>query len=425
MFIYYSALYLQVPSKFRYPFYGTMHWYVVERYHSQLAKLGNIGGEGRNSPPLPTAEDQVGGANNAVVAGEGEGEDPSQPLSSVPINNRKWLKGVALDKVQVSSGTTRRSSVDLIAESAQPYLSTYERDGLLALVQEMLGASELFIPDAPHTYPNPKQLLEELRDQLQCSSVERVCASRPTGVGLVPTQPISRSGSGSIRRRKKGGSSTASGGTPRKRGRKVDEDGTKSVKVQKKDEKMSKQKIARKRKRKPLLVSLPKSLMMKGGEREERSQNGSRGDGEMSATDTGNSELVPDKVEEGGVNDEEECFEVVRLESEQPINVALTGQLLTPPMSLSSASADSISPSPSPSPIPPSSPLTPSSSHPFTLKLELDSPIMSCATPLSQATPTSQSTTLHLLSQQIHTSSPDSLSIESSMAPSTGSSISE
>ena len=162
------------------------------------------------------------------------------------------------------------------------------------------------------------------------------------------------------------------------------------------------------------------------GEREEISQNGGQGDGETSVTDTGNSELVPDKVEEGGVKDEEEYFEIVRLESEQPINIALTGQLLTPPMSLSSASADSISPSPSPSPIPPSSPLTPSSSHPFTLKLELDSPIMSCATPLSQATPTSQSTTLHLLSQEMHMNSPDSLPrVESSMAPSTGNSISE
>ena len=415
----FSLLFLvQVPSKFRYPFYGTMHWYVVERYHSQLAKLSNTGGEGRNSPPLPTKDDQVGGAND----GEEE-EDPSQPLSSVPINNRKWLKGVALDKVQVSGGTTRRSSIDLIAESAQPYLSTYERDGLLALVQEMLGAGELFIPDAPHTYPNPRQLLEELRDQLQCSGVEKVCASRPTGVGLVPTQPISRRGSGSIRRRKKGGSDA---GSPRKRGRKVDEDGTKSVKVQKKDEKLSKRKVVRKRKRKPLLISLPKSLMMRGalsGEREEISQNGGQGD---SATDTGNSELVPDKVEEGGVKDEEEYFEVIRLESEQPINIALSGQLLTPPMSLSSASADSISPSPSPSPIPPSSPRTPSSSHPFTLKLELDSPIMSCATPLSQATPTSQSRTLHLLSQEMHMNSPDSLPrVESAMAPSTGDSISE
>jgi hypothetical protein len=394
-----------------------MHWYVVERYHSQLAKLGKT--EGRSSPPLPTTVDQVGGANvieaeAATVVGEEE-EDPSQPLSSVPINNRKWLKGVALNRVQVSSGT-RRSSVDF-AESAQPYLSTYERDGLLALIQEMLG-NELFIPDAPHTYPNPKQLLEELKEQLQSSSVERVCTSRPTGVGLVHPQPVSR-GSGHIGSRKKGGGSS---GTPRKRGRKVDEDGiAKGVKIQKKDEEMSK------RKRKPLLVSVPKSLLMKGalgGEREVMSQNGSQDGGEIGAIDTGNGELVvPDKVEEGDVKDEE-GFEVVRLESEE---LALTGQLLTPPMSLSSASADSMSPSPSPSPIPPSSPLTPSSSHhPFTLKLELDSPIMMYATPLSQATPTSQSTTLHLLSQETHIDSSDTVStVESPLAPTTDDSISE
>ena len=401
-----------------------MHWYVVERYHSQLARLGGKTWGERSSPSLPSMEDQVGGANDAEeVAGEGAGEeDPSQPLSSVPINNRKWLKGVALKKVQV--GGARRSSVDF-AESAQPYLSMYERDGLLALIQEMLGR-ELFIPDAPHTYLNPKQLLEELNEQLQCSSVERMCATRPTGVGLVPAPLVSR-GSDCVGSRKKGGSSaTGASGTPRKRGRKVDEDSAKSVKVQKKDEKISKRKVASKRKRKPLLVSIPKLLVKGGldGGRGESSQNSSQGDSEVSLSKvavTGNSELMSNKIEQGIVKDEE-CFEVVGLESEQQVNnVALAGQILTPPMSLSSASADSISPSPSPSPIPPSSPLTPSS-HPFTLKLELDSPITSYATPLSQTTPTFQSTT-HLLSQQTNKDLSETLSIESPMA--TSDSVSE
>ena len=345
-----------------------------------------------------------------------EEEDQSQPLSSVPINNRKWLKGVALKKVQVSG--TRRSSVDS-AESAQPYLSMYERDGLLALIQEMLG-KELFILDTPHTCPNPKQLLEELSEQLQCSNVERMCAPRPTGVGLIPAPLVSR-GSDHVGSRKKGGSS-ATGGTPRKRGRKIDEDSTKSVKVQKKDDKTSKRKVASKRKRKPLLVSLPKSLMKGtlGGEREEISQNGRQGVGEVSLSEVaviGNSEVIPNKTEQAIVKDEQ-CFEVIGVEPEQQVNVE---QILTPPMSLSSASADSISPSPSPSPIPPSSPLTPSS-HPFTLKLELDSPISSCATPLSQTTPTVQSTT-PLLSQQTSKDLSETVSIESPMA--TSDSVSE
>ena len=42
-----------------------------------------------------------------------------------------------------------------------------------------------------------------------------------TGVGLVPARPVNRRGSGSIKRRKKGGSDA---GSPRKRGRKVDEE---------------------------------------------------------------------------------------------------------------------------------------------------------------------------------------------------------
>lgn len=333
-----------------------MHWYVVERYHSQLAKLSKTGGGGgvggRCSPPLPSTDDQMGGANDAEkeTAAAPEGEDPSQPLSSMSINNRKWLKGVALNKVQVSGA--RRNSID-VAESAQPYLSTYERDGLLALIQEMLG-SELFIPDTPHTCPNPRQLLEELSEQLQCSNVERMCAVRPTGVGLVPpVQPVSRGGGG-MGSRKNRGNVSASSGTPRKRGRKVDdEDSTKSVKAQKKDGKISKRKVALKRRRKPLLVSLPKSLM-KGSFDGEREESGSQGDGEITSSKvavTDDSEQPLNEMEQGVVKDEER-LEVIGHESEQLDNIALAGQILTPPMSLSSASADSISPSPSPSPPP-------------------------------------------------------------------------
>lgn len=386
-----------------------MHWYVVEQYHRQLAKLGKTGGGERNSPPLPSTEDsKIGRANMEV----GE-EDPSQPLSSAPINNRKWLKGVALKKVLVSGA--KRNSGDL-AESAQPYLSVYERDGLLALIQDMLK-SDLFVPDAPHTYPNPKQLLEELKEQLQCNNVEKVCATRPTGVGLVPA-PVSR-GSGRVGSRRKGGSNSASGGTPRKRARKICDAGeAKGMKVQKKDEQTSKRKVVSKRKQKPLLVSVPKSLVKSAldGGREEMLQNGSQGNGDLNeVSDTGGSELAPNKVEKGAVKDEEECMKVTGLESEELVSVVLTQEILTPPMSLSSAA--SISPSPSPSSLPPSSPLTPSS-HPFTLRLELDSPITSCTTPISQTTPTSHSTALHLLSQQINKNSSEILSIESPMATS-------
>ena len=349
----------------------------------------------------------MGGANMEMRE-----EDPSQPFSSAPSNNRKWLKGVALKKVLVSGA--KKCSNDF-AESAQPYLSMYERDGLTTLIQEML-MSDLFIPDVPHTCPNPKQLLEELQEQLQCSSVEKMCATRPTGVGLIPA-PVSR-GSGRVGSRRKRGSNNASNGSPRKRGRKECDDGeAKSVKIQQKDEQTLKRKVASKRKRKPLLVSVPKSLMKSvlDRDREETVQNGSQVGGAVSFSQvpiTGNSEEpAPNEVEQGVVKDEES----LKVTGVELVNVALTQEILTPPMSLSSAA--SISPSPSPSPLPPSSPLTPSS-HPFTLRLELDSPITSCATPLSQTTPTSHSTTIHLLSQQINNNSSEILSVDSPMATS-------
>ena len=247
-------MFTQVPSKFRYPFYGTMHWYVVEKYHSQLAK---IGGGRSNSPPLPSIDDQVGGA---IKEREDE-EDPSRPLSLAPINNRKWLKGVTLKKVQVGAN---KCSGDFV-ESALPYLSLFEKDGLLALVHEMLR-SDLFIPDAPPTYPNPKQLLKELEEQLRCRNVERMCAGRPTGIGLVPA-PVSR-GSDRVSRARSGA------GSPRKRGKRTcgEDDKSKGVKVQKKEVQISKRKVSSKRKRKPLIVSVPKSLL-KGGLEGDRGEN--------------------------------------------------------------------------------------------------------------------------------------------------------
>ena len=364
-----------------------MHWYVVERYHSQLSRLGRAKG-GRSTPSLLSSEQE----------GEEE-EDASKTLSLGVQVNRKWLKGVTLKKVQVGA---KKGSAELTESHTLPFLSVYEREGLLALIQQMLK-SDLFIPDAPPTYADPKEVLRELRDQLQCSNVERTCALRPTGVGVV--SPLA----GNRQSRTK---------TPQKRKRKVDEMAGKGVKVQKTDKPTTVRKATMKRKQKPLVVSVPKSLLSVAnpdvveGAYEDRVGGASparvgEGDsifqcapGSVSsevrvAGETRDSEVML-RMEERTA----ERIEVTKLETESEqlarsecqgggggrLSASVCGQglavpvLLTPPLSLSSIESNSRSPSPCPSHS--SSPCTPSS-QPFRLVLELDSPVPSS----SQTTP--------------------------------------
>ena len=322
-----------------------MHWYVVERYHTQLTKLGRVERRG-TSPPVSLEQDI-------------EEDDASKSLSSAPIN-RKWLKGVALKKVQVG---TMKCGSDLVESplEVKPFLSVYERDGLLALIQQMLNGN-LFLPDVPPTYPNPKEVLEELKDQLQCSSVEKLCAERPTGVALTPA-PFGNSMS-----RVRGNT------TPRKRKRKLDGE-SQGVKVQKKETPSNKRS---KRKRKPLVVSVPKSVMTPATEDREEKGVCNNNSSMCEVADTSEDDRAP-KIEE-----EAHLLEVAGPESERLVSSSNeeatcgsryapvpVSRLLTPPPSLSSASSLSMSPS-HPSPLP--SPSTPSS-HSFTLVLEQESPV--------------------------------------------------
>ena len=341
-----------------------MHWYVVEMYHRELAKLG--GAEGQSSPSLPCTEME-----------EEMGEEASKFLSSGSLINGKWLKEVKLKKVQVGA---KKCVADSAESTALPFLSVYEKDGLLVLIQQMLKG-DLFIPDAPPTLTNPKEVLRELADLLQSSTIEKLCALRPTGVGVVSAPVVNHT------RRTKGST------TPKKRRRKVEESvHREGVKVQKKDTPTRKRKPALKKRQKPLLVSLPMSAItldqlvggaLPGGSSADQHENSGNGVevklgcevvGERNG---GGIQLppVPEQLPERNVSQKDDDDEGL---SSHTCEVRMVPRLLTPPLSLSSA--ESLSPSPSSSL--PSSPCTPSSQS-FSLFLELDSPLMSS----SQTTP--------------------------------------
>ena len=327
---------------------------------------------------------------------EGEGADTSKPLSSGAQGNRKWLKEVTLKKVQVCS---KKSSGDLTESHTPPFLSAYEKDGLLGLVQQMLK-TDLFVPDAPPNYTNPKEMLMELQEQLRSPNMEKICAMRPTGVGVVSPLTSKR---------------TRASIKPRKRRREIDETNETSLegmKVQKKGTPTMKLKATakRKRKQKPLVVSVPVSLMSPatpdwvGEEKgvailDSNITDPDSGNGAGRVAETHNNESVS-MMEERPVEGKE-CTKLetdgghlVRSDSEEDDEaivcepgVVMT-RLLTPPLSLSSADSRS----PSPSHTLPSSPSTPSSQS-FRLILELDSPLSS----------SSQTTPLLSCQQQNHT----------------------
>lgn len=351
--------------KFRYPFYGTMHWYVIERYHNQLAKLGGAGG--RSTPPLPSVDQ--------------EEEDASKSLSSGAQINRKWLKGVALEKVQVRS---KKCGADSAESPVLPFLSTYEREGLLSLIQQMWKC-DLFMSDVPPSFTNSEEMLRELEDQLRSSNTEGICTVKPTGVGVV-TPPISKC------QRK-----IRSSSTPGKRRRKMETDCfQEGEKVMRQDNQNTKRKLTtRKRRRKPLVISLPKSVMDLSF-KEERRDGGGVLDASGRSNLRGNGVVESESERVSGV-EERKCGDLERQqeaelvlgskEKDKASPVSMCGEgvitsLLTPPLSLSSAESHSMSPPPCSSP--PSSPYTPTSQS-FSLVLELDSPLAASTqtTPLS------------------------------------------
>ena len=357
-----------------------MHWYVVERYHTQLAQLG--GARERSTTPLPCPDQEVG-----------EDGDTSKTLSLI---NGKWLKGVSLKKVHV--GSKKRSN-----ESAPPFLSIYEREGLLMLIQQMLKR-ELFSLDAPPTFTEPEELLRRLMEQLECSKEGLgLCASRPTGVGVV--SPLT---GGRLRKHR---SSTS----PKKRRRKTEGDAFhEGAKMLKRETSLTTKRRTKRKRRKSLVVSLPtKYIMIAAGDGDIRggSQSDNGGSDRASGVREYQDVSSVDDVRESPSSDtcardyggsgsvggdtaskrlgREEFVDRFVAESKQHVSERDEGSssegvtvmrplapLLSPPFDLTMTTTSS-SPNRSPSP---SSPCA-SPSQPFTLVLELESPHPSLSSP--------------------------------------------
>lgn len=143
----------QVQSKFCYPFYGPLHWYVVEKYYTQLSYLGvqPCCAESSDKPRLPG----------------------------------KWLKSVRLEKLPI---TRHKEATEEIIKTrtpqTPPYFSPLEREGLMLLVRRMREEG-LFSKDVPPSISNPEKILDCLWSQLHSPTLQSVVSEVPNGLSLL------------------------------------------------------------------------------------------------------------------------------------------------------------------------------------------------------------------------------------------------
>lgn len=292
---FYPAMpWLQVPLKFCYPFYGAIHWYVLQQYSQQLNSIGVVahtehevedGQQGEEDKE--EEEEEKGGGNERVIEGvevspssssgsssrwlkcvsvsrlsspgsqpvteEGESGDQENVKSasqvrqlclplSIPLKDMQQMDRL-LTEPQVSrtsldeSSPLRGGSTPLgllddagIRKQCQsktlctgdpmgpmcakpPYLSRFEREGLLMLIHRIKD-DHLFEMDA--CVPQPSCLLDDLKSQLGSPMLYIVSGHEPSGIGLLsPTLFLGkdlrkRSGQGQSgeaqKRRKRNGS---------------------------------------------------------------------------------------------------------------------------------------------------------------------------------------------------------------------------
>ena len=191
--------FFKVPSKFRYPFYGTIHWYMLHKYYKELKHVG--------VKPSSEGENPI---NDVILIHSSPISDTSNCQTS---KNARWLKEVSVEKMSMASLDNLSSdeySSDIASPDTtstvhtstpphsyqshmcstpshlhQPHISATETEGLLTLVQRMKD-DELFHLDAPPSLAiSSTDLLTWLASQLRSPLLTQLCSIQPTGASLL------------------------------------------------------------------------------------------------------------------------------------------------------------------------------------------------------------------------------------------------
>ncbi|GAB6031109.1 hypothetical protein CHUAL_007917 [Chamberlinius hualienensis] len=154
----------RVPSKFRYPFYTEMLWYVLARYVECLLDRCHIVSEEGSDGDHPADKKRI--KNNGCKSessGESEGESPnkdnlldSEYISSTPTSEHSTQENAAGETVVINDGESKGKSEDHI------HLTPFEISGIKAIVRWLaqLPISKRNVPDM---IKDPGALLRDVK----------------------------------------------------------------------------------------------------------------------------------------------------------------------------------------------------------------------------------------------------------------------
>ena len=200
--------------KLKYPFYGSIHWYMLLKYAQELRKLVNFkhkedtaddSGQEFDTPnrrwlkeipvaklALPTSDEKELVSSDSInMELENRVIVPSPQATatySLPceVSELKAPTPPGSMDVPIESNVKNIARKMYDSSTCKPYLSTYERGGLLLLVQKM--KNNLFSHDIPVSFPPTSDLLTDLEQLLQTAMSEERSSHEPTGVGVLTTK---------------------------------------------------------------------------------------------------------------------------------------------------------------------------------------------------------------------------------------------
>ena len=198
-------IFIQVPLRLRYPFYGCIHWYVLSKYAKELRRFTARrkdaakstfaeGSDSHNllnevtvekcaiSPPVCNVEDA---ATPSVITLQ-----PDVPLDCTtelvtqsPCDNLEEPPETLLISDKTGDIDCSLPVEPPSPTMLKPHFSNHERGGLLLLVQKM--KSNLFQLDVPISIVSSSDLLQDLEYLLQSAMSENKTSLEPNGVGIL------------------------------------------------------------------------------------------------------------------------------------------------------------------------------------------------------------------------------------------------
>lgn len=186
-----------MPSKFRFPFYGSIHWYTLRKYYKELKKIGiKPHHEHDLNEKIETENEQKGARWLKEVSVERM--SVSSRGSSISVSPVHSVEGIAspilsatstlsqqhTSPASISSQSCQSTPISSLDSASHSYISSIEIDGLLTLLKKV-QEEDLFLTESPPDFADPRSLASLLVSQLKSSKIKAILPTKPTGVSLL------------------------------------------------------------------------------------------------------------------------------------------------------------------------------------------------------------------------------------------------